>query len=465
MSNFEKEEGGREEKTYWEEIAENKEVVVRVKNSLESEIIPYQTIMDLLLDEEETYVDFMTRTFVYSAIGRKCPIYVAQSPIILSGEYSQERFIASIEKDFSNIPLVIMPMQDSRISVSYDGVANAYRYYKISEFIYANYKPLCSFGEFAVWCARDRYDEMCQKLSFGITNDSSQWISLETNHCSIEQLGDGIKLRCTGEDPFVMYLETIISVDDFDGIGVNISMDYSSSHSGFLQLYYTTMEEEEFSEDKSICVDIANAGTALFSVPVTKHSKIRLDIPEESSVVIKDIKASLMVDRIDWGYDGPTEVFDESGNVTLNYNSQLHNYNLCKLPQIWAETDTRMAAENIVVSEFARENSVFVMKNLDFEKTPYGNYILLSADFAGTDTGTLYQEDDEYTSAVMILGMYDGEKFVEKYRYTFDLQEGCHKYLIRVSTDYYWHQEDINAVQLQCDSSVHDIEMKLLEGD
>lgn len=146
--------------TQWENYKSLGKPVQRVitHQNIAEYIDPLKEITELLLTDGETFLDFSNRTFVYSALQRECPVYVSQSPLQLSGEYSQERFIDEIKSDFSNIPIAIMPAAQNRASAYLDGILNSYRYYKVSEFIYQNYVPLCRAGDNAVWCDKDKYD-------------------------------------------------------------------------------------------------------------------------------------------------------------------------------------------------------------------------------------------------------------------------------------------------------------------
>lgn len=148
----------------------------------------YKYIADFLLEDDETYVDYMNRTFVYSVIGRENPVYVAQSPLMLSGEFTQEMFIKEIADKIDKIPIAFLPMDDNRHSASLDGIYNSYRYYKVSEFIFTHYKPLLKFGDFAVWVLNERYNEkkdkvfeLSKNLAF-MKNSSFEIDSLDTNY-------------------------------------------------------------------------------------------------------------------------------------------------------------------------------------------------------------------------------------------------------------------------------------------
>ena len=147
-------------KTYWKRIQEKGEAATRIQleNGLQEMIFPYRIVIDALLEEDETFVDFTNQTFLYSAIGRKNPVYVSQSPMQLSGEYTQEQFV----KEMEGVPLVLMALEGG---CHLDNINNEYRYYKVAEYIYQNYVPLCKYGNaFAVWCLPNQYEEMAQKV-------------------------------------------------------------------------------------------------------------------------------------------------------------------------------------------------------------------------------------------------------------------------------------------------------------
>ena len=150
--------------TYWKKLANNEKKAIRVKwsDSLKEKIIPYEIVINTLLEGNETYVDFINKTFIYSAIGRKNPAYVSQSPLQLSGEFAQEMFI----KEIKDVPIVLMPINNKGVENSLDGIENSYRYYKVAEYIYQNYVPLCQYeSAFAVWCLADRYEELKEKAA------------------------------------------------------------------------------------------------------------------------------------------------------------------------------------------------------------------------------------------------------------------------------------------------------------
>ena len=137
----------------------------------------YKLVADLLLEDDETFLDFMNRTFVYSEISRECPVYVAQSPLMLSGEFSQDMFIKEVEDNIQKIPIAFLPLDNNFLAASVDGILNSYRYYKVAEFIFTHYKPLFKYGDFAVWVLNERYEKIQESTSNLLTTYKFEPIS------------------------------------------------------------------------------------------------------------------------------------------------------------------------------------------------------------------------------------------------------------------------------------------------
>lgn len=457
--------------TGWEVIKKQKRVVKRViyNNELNSRICPYRMIMDNLLDQDETYLDFMNRSFIYSAIERYNPVYIAQSPMLLSSDFTQEQFIKEIESN--NVPVAIMPMYDSELSVTLDAVANVYRHYKVAEYIYTHYQPLCSYGEFSVWCLPNRYVEMKQKIYNLFENVTDKFMdidSLEKSQCEIvKDIESGyIIIESTGQDTSINGLQKIVSLQNKYDVDMKVTIEYETSKGGTMQLYYTTDPEEEYSEDKSIAKPIIHSGKVDFVIPVTEYSQLRLDVSEGCKVKIGEVKIGPAVDEIDWGYDGPVAVDGGSGKTLYEYIGELHNYNLGQLPVIWAEHDEKKAVENTRLASFAKEGEYFILrKPISKANKDKGNYLYFTANFAGLDWDNKWKSDDETVEASIKLGHYENGEFKERFNYNIVLREGQHDYLMRISSDYYWYIEDINALKVSCEIPLQDIEAGILEGD
>ena len=154
----------------WKQLKSIKSAVRRVE--IDKDLTSYRQkfwIVDALLEENETFADFINKTLLYSLLGRECPSYVSQSPLQLSGEFAQVEFIKEIEA----CPIVLMPVAGGGL----DGVPDTYRYYKVSEYIYQSYVPLCRSGnDYAIWCKPDKHEIYREKLSES-GRDSWQFIN------------------------------------------------------------------------------------------------------------------------------------------------------------------------------------------------------------------------------------------------------------------------------------------------
>lgn len=448
--------------TLWEQIKLDGKRIERVKldADLEQYVNKYKEVLSVLLKDDETFVDFINKTLLFSLLGKENPVYVSQSPLQLSGEYTQEEFI----REMTGVPLILMPIDadNYRSSNSLDGLTNAYRYYKVAEYIYRNYQPLCRYGtDYAVWCLKKRADQYKNKLK-NLTgrNYIQDLIKSETigreNVNLISSENRALIMSSTGTDPKITELQTILDTSEYLDDEMQICIEYNTDTDGSIQLFYTTEQGENYSEEKVATENISGAGKAYFTIPITEYSRLRLDIPDGSQVEIKSFMIESPIQLIEYGYDGPIT------NTDVAYIGSLHNHNLGQLPRIWAEEDEKKASKNSVFSELASAENTFDPSVI---KKEVGNYLLISASYDGIDKDGLYYDDDEQTGATVVMGKYENGVFDEKCRYAFSIKEGKHDYLIRCSTDYYWYLNEINAVRIQSDGKLYNVSMKILEGD
>jgi hypothetical protein len=230
-----------------------------------------------------------------------------------------------------------------------------------------------------------------------------------------------------------------------------------------MQLYFTSEVGGEFSENNSISIKIGYEGVAEFSFKVSENTKLRLDFPKDSILTIESIKVG--IELIEWGYDGPVNVTDPNGNA-IEYTEYRHSYPINQLPYMWAEFDEKNAIENEIISETTKnEKGVYEIVNTNLIEKDEGNYLQLSCNYTGTDGEGLEEKDDETCGSVIKVGTYTNEKFIEKYQFKIALREGRHNYLIRISSDYYWYTENINAITFSSEGQTNNVTMKVIEGD
>ena len=448
--------GKNNEKTIWQKLREKKKRVNRVilDSKLKNETLKYSIIINTLLEKNETFVDFINKSLLYSILNKKDPVYVSQSPLQLSGEFTQNEFIKQID----GIPIVLMPSKlDDRSSITLDGISNNYRYYKVVEYIYQNYEPLIKYDDtFSVWCLKTHCERLRNKAKSLVEQQEYVQKFLDTdslilNNIELIKENETVKIKSIGVDPIVAKLESFIDLKKYIGKKAKITIDYVSDIEGEMQIFYTTKSNEEYSNDKVITTKIFNKGKAEFVIPVTEFTKVRLDIPEKSIVNLNSFKVGTIIDYIDYGYDE----FRSKEENTYSYINALHNYSVRLLPLIWANYDVKKSINNKVLTVLTDNNGVFSFNNI-FNLGKKGNYLLISTTYEGL-------KDTE--NVIIKLGSIKNDIFDEKYQYVMTVKKGRYDYLIRVSTDYYWYLNQINAVKIISNKKLKNTSMKILEGD
>ena len=461
--------------TYWEQLKYNGKKVERVvlNPDIKQYAEKYEKIMNLLLEEGETFVDFINKTLLYSLLRRENPVYISQSPLQLSGEFTQKEFI----KQIKGIPIILMPIDvhNYRASNSLDGISNLYRNYLVGEYIFQNYIPLCRYeNDYAIWCLKDRINEYKEKItklvkSKNYINQLVKNESLEKYNVELLEGNNGsVKMNFKGRDPMITELQNVIDINDYINTNMQICIDYITDTAGVMQIYYTNDKGEGYIESKSVLQHISGQGTAYFSIPITKYSRIRLDTPEGSNVILKSLITTIEnpIKLIDYGYDGPLSNINADGAISYAYTSALHNYYIGQLPRIWAENDKKQAIDNPVIVDtiLDNDNRLFTFDPTQIDKSK-GNYCLISITYDGLDTGGLYDNDDEKIDAAVIFCNNSTSNFGEKCKYVLSLKEGKHNYLIRCSTDYYWYLNQINSFIIVTNGKIYDVSASILEGD
>lgn len=461
-------------KTYWAELRESGEKVERVQAAKEKRLKtePLKRLTDLLLDEDETYVDFMNRTFSYSLLQKENPVYVSQSPMQLSGVYSQECFIREIEENSEKHPIVLMPY-NAETYWTMDGIANVYRNYKVAEYIYQNYVPLCHDDIYAVWCLPDRYDDMKEKVEASVKEKKSVDIAgfaldeeqYTTENMTVKNDGNKVTLKAAGADAFLDGLQNMIDFSDYTGGGAALTLTYISDTEGTVELYYTKEKGEDYSAAQSVSTEISkDGGTINLTVPVTENSRYRLTIPENSCVTITSVSVGGAIELIDYGYDCIYSKETADG-IYLRPGISEHFYYLDDLTQVWGEKDAEKASENPVVSDVVKEGEFYHISEIGTLDKTSGNYLKLKASYMGKDEEGYTEADDEKVNITVFMGSMVNGTFKEKCRYQLTMEEGTHTCLIRCSSDYCWYSDTVDTIKLYADDTLTDVEMEILQGD
>ena len=440
--------------TLWEKLNKEKKIVNRViiAPKLVEEKQKYEEVIGTLLEKNETFIDFSNKSTMYSLLKRKNPVYVSQSPMQLSGEYSQKLFI----KEIKNVPIIIMPSDnfDKRFSTTLDEISNAYRYYKVSEYIYQNYEPLIKFKEdFSVWCLKDRCNKLRDKLRekvVEIDNIKLNLNGLKKNNIKVMNTKEVITLKSDGKDPYIDNLQNVLNLGNLKNKKIRLVVNYSTNSKGNLQLFYTTEKNENYSEQKSIMKQLDSTGTVFFDIFVSEYRRLRLDIPDNSYLNILSVKIKSDMEYINYGYDGPNVINNE-----VSYISSFHNYKLNYLPFIWANYDNKKSIDNKVVVTGEKINDFFKINPSLVKNKKNGNYLAV----------TLLAPKDDIETILKIGDLNNNGNVLEKVQYLIKTKKGVHKYLFRISSDYYWYLNQLKVIQVVGDKNIKIQDVKILEGD
>lgn len=467
-------ESPEEAKTYWAKLRESGEKVERVQAGSEKYLKtePLRRLTELLLGENETYVDFMNRTLSYSLLKKENPVYLSQSPMQLSGEYSQECFIREISENKEKNPVVLMPYNDETFWTM-DGIANVYRYYKAAEYIYQNYVPLCHDDIYAVWCLPERYEDLKKKAETAVKEEKTVNIKsfasddgqYTAENMTVKNDGGAVTLTAAGGEAYLDGLQNMIDFSDYYGGGASLLLTYTSDTEGTLELYYTKKKDGDYSKAQSVSTDISKSGgTAELTVPASEDFRYRLQIPENSCVTVTSVSICGSMELIDYGYDCVYDEKNESGRFLKAGESQ-HLYYLDKLPQVWGEKDAQKSSGNPVVSDVVRKGAAYHISETGSLDKTNGNYLKLKAAYAGKDAEGFTGADDEKVNVTVCMGTMTDGSFEEKYRYQMTMEEGTHTCLIRCSSDYLWYSDTIDTVMLYSEDVLTGVDMEILEGD
>lgn len=440
---------------FWSNLKKGRHRVERIEinQQLLRTITEFDSFLKEYLRPDETYLDFMNKSFLYSATNRLNPVYVAQSPIHLSGEFSQEMYLKEIERKIDKVPFAIFSQDNGAIGTKLDGVDHVIRYYKIAEYIYQKFCPLLTFGNYAVWVQKKRYEEYRNKLQKGIISDEGQDISTKdlVNHseclnatCTI--FNENLLLVATNSDPQLDGIQKSFNLKKFLGRYITIDLEYDSSVDGDIQLFFTDGKATNFSEENSIRVRAAMRGSVIFNIPfkITESTKLRLDPPPNSNFLIKKltIKETPVIgglQPIGYGYDLSNPLF--------------HDYRVGHLSQLWGEYDEKKAKWNKIIASLERQEGIYKIPLISDRDKQDGNYLLIEIDAEKTSPAD--GADVEFYNK-------DMEKL---YTFKFTIKEGFRSYLFRISSDYYWYASQPVFLKIKSPVKIKVDKVNLLQGD
>lgn len=414
----------------------------RVRPTLDlSEAKTFKNLLDNVLKADETYFDFSSKNYYYALTERKNPCYLNQTPLMINGDKGQDFVLDQIKN--SKIPIVLMPISTVAWA-SIDEVYVDFKFYKISEYIYANYEPILRMSSFDVYVLKNKKSNFESILKNKGFFDNKKNISdlnfLSTdkiNKSNLQITSDGsgkVILTSTGENSFfsgmIDFLKNNNQIPESNGLPISLNFNLNSTTKGSIKVYYNLNQGDSYSEERMKELPINQIGTSDLSIDFEK-------LPTEIMVAIKAPLITL-------------------NNLTLSTGSQNTVTNPAKLdywlrnvPRLWAEKSGESVFETIKpLSEPVTEATISVNKSvLTNTAKPYYFYIEANSD---TDIGGK-------------LELFDSEKV--KASFNFEIKPGKHSYAIRMSSNYYWWQLSTNRISFVADKPVQISKFAMLSDD
>lgn len=438
-----------------------------------------KALADLLLEPGETYFDFTNQNAAYALNGRESPVYITQSPSMLSGEGSQRALIKELEQKLDKVPLVLMPAnEDWYFLMHLDGISNNIRHYLVAEWLYSHYRPLVSYNSFAsVWVLNSRYEEFRKKVSDkpllqsrdGILMDNVAFPSalpdggqIFCHNCKLRMQENGLLITPTGPDPYLMGFEQFFNKEVLKKTEF-VSLDLGQDAATGFQLFYANDNAPGYAEGRSsFAIDITGRRKVFYLRDFNRTSgateQLRIDFPEKTTVLIKSASLSSTtlskLSLIDWGYDSPAPHNAVPQGAELVSNA--HDYDVGFLPYVWGQFDSEHAADHADLMKVQAENGYFVWDDAGQQDKPA--YLRVEID-AGRKL--INGSPDTYIK----LGSLKNGSFTPLGRFRFKLKKGHKVYLFRVSADYYWHLSELNALQLDPNLKALVTSVRVIEGD
>lgn len=129
-------------------------------------------ILDATLEPDETYLTLSSTDYLYAITGRRNPLYVNQSPLMLNGDTGQEYALEEIDEAR---PVYVLMARDEWATV--DGLDVNFKYYRLLEYVYENYEPFVRIegADYDLWCLSARRDELEASIDAAGEDFACEW--------------------------------------------------------------------------------------------------------------------------------------------------------------------------------------------------------------------------------------------------------------------------------------------------
>ena len=416
----------------------------RVRESFDfSEFKTLKQILDLVLKPDETYFDFSSKNYYHALVERKNPCYLNQTPLMINGDKGQEYVLEQIKN--AKIPVVLMPVKNIVWS-AIDEVYVDYKYFRISEYLYANYTPVFRMGTFDIYAInsqKNNFTTLLKNKGFFdnkiIIDDfkflNSEKITKSNLQITIDTNGKAQVSNIATNAFFSGLIETLKQNNKaFANLKTSFPTTFTfkinATSPGSIKFYYNTNVGDSYAEERMKEIPIKQIGESEISVNFAK-------LPSELMIAVntKDLK-----------FENLTV---SSGSTQAINNPEMLDYWLANVPRLWAEkTNEQVFNQVSTLKEPITEASLTFNKTAvtNFRK-PYYLYLEATTDL---DLGAhVSLKSDGLNQAI----------------FHFNIIPGKHSYAIRLSSSFYWWNLDKNQIVLSIDKPVEISKIAIISED
>ncbi len=405
--------------------------------TLNDEIASFRKVLDYLLNDQETYLDMTSLNYYYALVERRKPVYVNQSPLLLSGELTQELFIEQIQK--AEVPLAIIPIQDipqKGIWQYIDGVNIMDKYYLISEYIFKNYEPLLRLNEFDVWCKKDRKIEFYSKLKI-INDKKKEYLpefneeytqNIVKNNIDVVFYNKTLSLKATGTDPYIYYTlqqNQLFNIEQ-QNYQYKAELTVIPQEAGNVQIFYTTKNNPGFSEEMSKKYAVKGSEETTLEVMLEEAPlDIRIDVEGIQEIDIKDLRLVEM--------SGIGELISHEDAV-----ARMGPRDIGLIPWYWGNYDEKEI----------KIKSVMNLNSNILEKQDYIEVAITNADIKDF-VQYINLEINSDVQQTVNMSLENKNRSIVPSVYNFTTKPGLGKYRIRIGADYGYYLKIYNTMKIR----------------
>ena len=388
--------------------------------------------------DTSTFLDFSNTPMLYHYLHRITPNYFCQIPHTAHNEQMQEDLLEGLSN--YDIPVVVFSNVPMNFWDFLDGIPNTLRHYRISEYIYKNYKPYGILDMHSVWIKKD----IDLKIS-----EPSEIVNIKNlDVVKVEGAGitDSIILASTSETP--VKIKNILAAP----LALKESMHYylhlkmQSGSAGVLSAL-VTFGNQQGNETRKVDLRLNSGDSEPFIILDRKPGEeyiqnIDILLPSNSTYSVSSI------------------TLNECETIPDLYSKQFQEHTLKLIPYVWGNYDVLSKQSNTESSikvldqkyslQANRETRLLIPPVADVSS---GNYIHIKAKAEGE------------APAEVVLNYGLGNLRAGAYTFTI-LPEEYKNYKIRISTQYNWYNSQQEWLTLYSGGATIELESISIEkGD